>query len=526
MRARHPLATLCVSIFSLLILTGTAAAATPITVNVRIEGATETLFEGPLSVTPHGVRATSDPVERPCDGINSLDPWNTVPEPTPTAASVDAMSLIGETFDGQWYPGFDDYFIKRFGPDAEREGRSWGILVNDVFTNVGGCQYQLSEGDEVLWAYNAFEFRPFLALFPTGYTEGTRPLTATATLGQPFEVEVVSYEDDAEDVPPEHPGRTGSTGFENAYVSPVTTNAKGFEKVETGSTETVMTNPQGKASITFTTPGWHRIKATVPGTKEEEAIRSNRLDVCVPALGRTDCGALPAEDQVRVPQTTIEAPAREQKEQEEREEREAREQKEREEREAREERETEEREAREEVEKEEREAGELKEREAREPKERQAREAHEREEREAAEAAALKEREQRAGEEAEAAARAAASQPSPALSSPPVTTAPPPAAVRVSAPKLDRTKLKQGRVALSWKVLAAGAGVKRWTISSQAVDGKKAAYVKRASGTRATAASLRLPPGTYRLRLTVTDALGRTSNVTIGKVVIPGGRRG
>ena len=50
--------------------------------------------------------------------------------------------------------------------------------------------------------------------------------------------------------------------------------------------------------------------------------------------------------------------------------------------------------------------------------------------------------------------------------------------------------------------------------------------MKRASGAAATSASLRLPPGTYRLRFAVTDGLGRTSNVTIGKVVVPGGKRG
>ena len=30
-------------------------------------------------------------------------------------------------------------------------------------------------------------------------------------------------------------------------------------------------------------------------------IRSNRLDVCVPEPPASDCGALPAEDQVRIP---------------------------------------------------------------------------------------------------------------------------------------------------------------------------------------------------------------------------------
>jgi hypothetical protein len=491
MRIRNLSATLCVAISALLALTSAAEAA-PTTVNVRVEGATETLFEGPVSVTPHGVKATSDTVERPCDGINSLDPWNTTPEPTPTSSAVDAMSLIGETFDGQWYPGFNDYFIKRFGPDAEKGGKSWGIVVNNVFTNVGGCQYQLDAGDEVLMAFNAFEFRPILALFPAGYSGGSRPLTATATLGQPFEVEVDSYEDDAEDTPPAHPERAGSSAFAGADVSPVTTNpVNGFEKVDVEDPATVETDSDGKASITFNTPGWHRIKATVPatgpGATEEEAIRSNRLDVCVPAVGQTGCGALPADDEVRVPQATVEAPAREQKEHEEQEEREAQE--------------------------------------AQEKEEREAREAVERSEREARETVERATREAEAKEAAEKTAQTPINQ-APASPAPMPAATPSPGPLRVSVPKVDPKQLKQGKVALAWKVLAAGTGVKSWTVSSQSLAGKKAPYVKRASGSTATSASLRLPPGTYRLRFAVTDALGRTSNVTIGKVVVPGGKRG
>src|SRR6202000_258854 len=164
-RVRHLPAPRSVGISAPLLFVSIAGAA-PTTVNVRIEGATETLFEGPLSVVPHSVKATSDTVQRPCAGINALDPENVVPGPPPTAAASDAMSLIGETFDGLWYPGYNDYFIKRFGPDAEKEGKSWGILVNDTFLAVGGCQYELDGGDEVLWTYDAFGVRPFLAMFP------------------------------------------------------------------------------------------------------------------------------------------------------------------------------------------------------------------------------------------------------------------------------------------------------------------------------------------------------------------------
>ncbi len=232
------------------------------------------------------------------------------------------MELAGETeaMDGQWYPGFNDYFIKQWGSDeenGEREDKSWGILVNNVYTAVGGCQYQLHDGDEVLWIYNAFQSRPILGLFAAGehYSSGTRPLTATAELDRPFEVAVDAYDDHGEGQPPATPERTpaDTTPYEGAEVAPVQTSAKGFETVQRESSETEITDSEGKASITFTTPGWHRIMAGAPLralTKEEqeegvipeeEAIRSNRLDVCVPPTGQTDCGEPPAEDLIRTP---------------------------------------------------------------------------------------------------------------------------------------------------------------------------------------------------------------------------------
>ncbi len=293
---------------------------------MRIEGRTKTLFEGPILTEGHAVSsyeadggsAAEDLAEHPCDGIDPLDSGNSTPGPTATAASVDAMDLIGETqaMAGQWYPGFDDYFVKQWGAEpenAEAEGRSWGILVDNVFTNVGGCQYELGAGDEALWAYDAFAFRPFLALFASDadYAGGERPLTATAQLDVPFEVEVLAYEDDVEDSPPAHPERAGAVPFAGAKVAPAITSAKGFETVDLESPAAVTTNAAGKARITFTEPGWHRIKAGAPpeaGTGEEAAIRSNRLDVCVPVSGASGCGAAPPEDEVRVPARYTTAP--------------------------------------------------------------------------------------------------------------------------------------------------------------------------------------------------------------------------
>jgi hypothetical protein len=287
-----------------LLLAASAAHAAPTELNVRIEGNGETLFEGPILTEGHDVASSTgtreDTEEHTCNGTNNKA--HTTPGPTPTAVAVDALSLIGETFSGQWYSSFDDYLITRWGPDAEGEG-AWHLVVNNVFTAVGGCQYELDEGSELLWVYTSSVSEPLLALVPVDedYSSGARALTATATLDRPFEVEVLDYADSKEDKPPAVPERAGSSPYEGADVSPVKTAANGFEQIETASAETVTTNAQGKASITFTRAGWHRIKATVVKDGAEGALRSNRLDVCVPAEGATGCGTPPVEDQMRMP---------------------------------------------------------------------------------------------------------------------------------------------------------------------------------------------------------------------------------
>jgi hypothetical protein len=422
-------------------LWSSAAAAAPTEVNVRIEGRSETLFEGPISTSPHGVRASSDRLAadklRRCDGINPIDPENTVPAVTPTAAGADAMSLLGETFDGRWYKQFEDYFVTRWGPDAEDPASNayWGILVNNTFTKVGGCQYQLSGGDEVLWVYAAFDNRPTLALFPeaAGYASGTRPLTVkNVAPGESVPVEVVSYADDQEDVPPTVPGRSGSSPYAGARVAPVITGAKGFERVEALVGPT--TDAQGKAGVSFTEPGWHRVKATVGSPGAESVIRSNRLDICVsgaggaPLEGASNCGELPAADQVRVAAATL---------------------------------------------------GEIE------------------------------------GPEIEA----GASKPAAAGGAAPN---PDPGSLQLSRPLLDRKRLAQGRLGVSWKIESAGPGIGKWTISSLAIGEKHAAWVVRASGAGKTKATLTLPRGhAYKLRFAVTDRAGKTSTLSLGKVTVP-----
>lgn len=294
LRKRAIAAALSVLGVALIWSTGAQAALTELT--VRIEGAQKTLFEGPIETDGHQIEAASDTEPRPCDATNNGA--HSEPGPTPTAASVDAMELIGEGFDGDWYPGYDDYFIQQWGPDREDAGAAayWGILVNGVFTPVGGCQYLAAAGDEVFWAYDAFTGRQMLWLSASGDLTFPASPTASVEVGEPLALTV-----EAGDQPSPTPAAA-------VTIAPVATAAgSGYQSVETASAAAVTTDAEGHASVTFSTPGWHRIKAQ----KEAGFIRSNRLDVCVEAVGGGGCGPLPADAQVRVAPRYAEPPEEE-----------------------------------------------------------------------------------------------------------------------------------------------------------------------------------------------------------------------
>jgi hypothetical protein len=275
------------------------AAASPTELTVRIEGATQTLFEGPILTDGHKIRAASDSVERPCDGANGGA--HPTPGPTPTAAAADAMELVGQGFDGAWFPGFDDYFVERWGPDAQQGEAFWGVFANGVLTPVGGCQWEDSADDEVLWALDAFSGRSELRLAAADDSSpapGPPSPTAEVEVGKPLALMVQSYAG-AEGANPEVKPAAGVT------VAPVATEAgTGFETTQTGDPSAVTTGADGAASVTFAEPGWRRVKAQSEATH----IRSNRLDVCVEPPGGGGCGPLPPDARLRVPARYLPGP--------------------------------------------------------------------------------------------------------------------------------------------------------------------------------------------------------------------------
>jgi outer membrane protein OmpA-like peptidoglycan-associated protein len=247
-----------------------SAASGPVTVTLRVEGATQTLFEGPVTTYAHNVKSASDTTSRECDGLN--DGANATPGANSMTALNDALYTVDTSWDGTWNSSVDDYFVTRIGPDSQTSTEFWGDLINDQFAPDGDCATEVSPGDQVLWAYNAFNMEYELEL--------TAPTTTVAP-NQSLTVQVTD-------------GFTGND-LSGAQVAPVITDpTTDYETVDTNDPSTVTTNASGDATLSWSTSGWKRIKAVETGS-----IRSNRLDICV-----TPCGTPPADTEVRSPGPT------------------------------------------------------------------------------------------------------------------------------------------------------------------------------------------------------------------------------
>src|SRR5688500_6367316 len=129
------------------------AAAAPVSVNLRVEGQSATIFDGPVTTDGHTVTTQSGGTH-PCDGTNAGA--HPAPVPTATAALDDGARLNSFTWDADWFDSFQDFAIKRVADDSATSSQFWGYAVNFEFAQQGGCQMQVNQGDEVLWIFDAF----------------------------------------------------------------------------------------------------------------------------------------------------------------------------------------------------------------------------------------------------------------------------------------------------------------------------------------------------------------------------------
>jgi hypothetical protein len=242
--------------------------AAPVTVELRVEGSTKTLFEGSVSTEaipdPPGITSSKGGAF-PCDFTENgehAEGFGTVAA-TPTAALYDAAIANHLEFAAAWSTSLKDFLVTQVGPDKEGgppNYEAWGYAVNYTTANVGGCQFQLAPGSEVLWAYNYFNLHHLLSLSgPTSVDAGT-----------PFTVHVVD-------------GQTGQP-VEKASIGEV---VDGVANTIPGSPTT---DAAGNTTIVLAHAGTVALKATEP-----ESVRSNALTICVHNGNDGTCGTTVAE---------------------------------------------------------------------------------------------------------------------------------------------------------------------------------------------------------------------------------------
>ena len=216
-----------------------AASAAPVGVTVRVEGATSTILDEPVTTDGHDVTPASGGTHK-CDGTNNAA--HPSPVPTPTAALDDVTRAHDISWDGTWFPSFEDFSITRVRDEHSNSSQFWGLVVNGQFASSGGCQTAVTQGDEVVWVFDAFSKSAVLRLTGPG----------TATVGQPVNVQVTDTQ--------------SSQPAANANVNGATTGSDGV------------------ATLTFNEKGIYRLKAD-----RSDSVRSNTVILCVDPAGAAAC---------------------------------------------------------------------------------------------------------------------------------------------------------------------------------------------------------------------------------------------
>ena len=226
MRGALPVALLALAIAA------PAASAAPVSVNLRVEGATQTIFDGPVTTDGHAITTPAGGGPHPCDGTNGGA--STTPGPVATAALDDGARNNGFGWDATWSAGFSDFLVLQVGGENQTSTQFWGYLLNFAFPTVGGCQQKVNQGDAVLWVFDAFNKTRALKLSGPSST----------TTGSPVTVRVVD-------------------GADGSPQSASTVNGS-------------PTGADGRATLSFAAPGIYRLKA-----ERADAVRSNRVILCV-----------------------------------------------------------------------------------------------------------------------------------------------------------------------------------------------------------------------------------------------------
>ena len=154
-----------------------AAAAAPVSVNLRVEGASKHDLRRPR----HHRRAHDHDRRRPAGRSPATAPTPAPSRrpsrpPPPRSTTAPASTASPGTPTGS--PSFSDFSVNARRPaTAANTTQFWGLVVNFQFSQTGGCTTRVNNGDEVLWVFDAFSKTHVLRLAGP----------ATATTGVPVQ---------------------------------------------------------------------------------------------------------------------------------------------------------------------------------------------------------------------------------------------------------------------------------------------------------------------------------------------------
>lgn len=165
------------------------ASAAPVTVNVRVEGPTSTLFEGAVTTDVRTFHFTGDATEHQCDGTAATGGTSPAPAPVRNGALLTGLEAAGIPVHGsfsQYGASFSDIGGVNVSYDAGTS-KYLAEYFNGTTSMLGGCSEVIKDGDDVLYAY-ATGSEPALKLTaPAAVKPGaTATLTVTdAATGAP-----------------------------------------------------------------------------------------------------------------------------------------------------------------------------------------------------------------------------------------------------------------------------------------------------------------------------------------------------
>ncbi len=143
------------AVAAVLLLSPAVAQAAPVTVELRVEGPTKTVFEGPVTTDVRTFHFTNDPTSHVCDGTAATGGTSSVPVPVRNGALLTAAEEHGFALEGS-FGQFGATFAKvgdeAVGFDAATS-RYLAEYLDGRPSQLGGCSEEIKSGDDVLYAY-------------------------------------------------------------------------------------------------------------------------------------------------------------------------------------------------------------------------------------------------------------------------------------------------------------------------------------------------------------------------------------